>query len=351
MRPARVLAALLAAPLVGLFPAGTTPAQAAPDPNLTITAVTLNRTAVAVSGLNTYPIQATVKGGYDSDEPGDQGLTLNVVLERTGGSGPLKYIVSTDLKRTDGTLRNGTWTGPLYATSTANGTYKVTGVMTGPYGGPVVGTPVDPTPFSGQTVTVTGTHQPKVTASVTPKAVPFGKPYSIRWAVTDASTGKAYGSRITVGLGVDVPCAEGGSPLYRTDTNGIVTKSYTADDAGALNCLQLPGKPYVIAGQSFFVARPGIVAATPSKAGAPVGTIVPVNGTVAGAPANCAVNLQRLYGATQWRTVGTAKVRQSGRFTVNAQPAYKGLIPYRVSFPACYNFTAGLSKVFYIRGV
>ena len=84
---------------------------------------------------------------------------------------------------------------------------------------------------------------------------------------------------------------------------------------------------------------------------APVGTIVPVNGTVSGAPNYCPVNLQRLYGATAWRTVGTAKVRQSGRYTVNAQPAYKGNIPYRVSFPRCGNFLAGISRTFTIKGL
>ncbi len=346
------MAALLAAPLVGLLLGGTPSAQAAPDPHLTITDVSLNRTVVAVSGLNTYPIGVTVKGSYDSSEPGDQDLTLNVVLERTGGTGPLRTIVSTDLKLLTGTtIKDGTWTGPLNVASTANGTFKVTGVMTGPYGGPIYGTPVDPTPFDGQTVTVTGTHQPKITASVSPKVVPFGSPYSIRWAVTDAQTGKPYGTRITVGLGVDAPCAEGGSPLYKTDTNGIVTKSYTATDADALNCLQVPGKPYLINGLGLFVARPGIVSAVPSKTSAPVGSIVPVNGSVAGAPYRCAVVLQRLYGATQWRGVSASTVRQSGRFTVNAQPAYKGLIPYRVYFPTCDRFQAGVSKTFSVRGI
>ena len=62
------------------------------------------------------------------------------------------------------------------------------------------------------------------------------------------------------------------------------------------------------------------------------------------------MQLQRLYGASQWRTVGTGAVRASGRFTLNAQPAYKGLIPYRVNFPACRPYVAGFSKAFYIRG-
>lgn len=318
------MAALLAAPLVGLLLGGAPTAHAAPDPNLTITDVDLDKTAVAVSGLNTVPIKATVKGGYDSTEPGDEDLVLNVILERTGGTGPLKAIFSTDLKRVSGTLQNGVWSGTLNATSTANGTFKVTGVATGPWGAPVGGTPFDATPYDGPSLAVTGTHLPKVTASVSPKVVPFGSPYSIRWAITDTATGKPY---------------------------GIVTKSYKAADADFLNCLRLTGAPYDIGGQWLFVARPGIVSAAPSKASAPVGTIVPVNGSVAGAPYRCKVSLQRLYGASQWREVTWGFTRQSGRFTVNAQPAYKGLIPYRVYFPTCNRYQAGVSKVFYIRGL
>jgi hypothetical protein len=34
----------------------------------------------------------------------------------------------------------------------------------------------------------------------------------------------------------------------------------------------------------------------------------------------------------------------------NAQPAYKGTIPYRVYFPACRSYVAGVSKAFSIRG-
>jgi hypothetical protein len=61
--------------------------------------------------------------------------------------------------------------------------------------------------------------------------------------------------------------------------------------------------------------------------------------------------LAALLGASQWRTVSSATVRQSGRFTVNAQPSYKGLIPYRAYFPTCHNIVAGVSKTFYIRGI
>src|SRR6266540_83875 len=201
----RVMAALLTAPLVGLLLGAMPSAQAAPDPNLTVTDVTLSRTAVAVSG-------------------------------------PLRWMFSTDLKRTAGTLNNGTWTGPLNVPSTGNGTFKVTGVMPRPFG-VYFGDTTEPTPFAGPSVTVTGYHLPKITASVSPKVVPFGSPYSIRWAVTDAATGKPYGTRITVLLGVDNQCAEdAGGDVVRTDTNGVVAKSYAASDANWVNCLRLTGK-------------------------------------------------------------------------------------------------------------
>jgi len=68
-----------------------------------------------------------------------------------------------------------------------------------------------------------------------------------------------------------------------------------------------------------------------------------------GAPSNCAVVLQRLSGATVWRGVSQDVVRQSGRFTVLAQPPYAGNVIYRVSFPKCGRFQAGLSKSLVIR--
>jgi hypothetical protein len=345
------MAALLTAPLVGLLLGAMPSAEAAPDPNLTVTDVTLSRTTVAVSGLNLVPVTVTVKAGYDSTEPGDQDATLFVILQRTGGTGPLRYMFSTNLKRTAGTLNNGTWTGPLNVPSTANGTFKVTGVMPRTFG-LSTGDTTEPTPFAGPSVTVAGYHLPKITASVSPRIVPFGSPYSIRWAVTDAATGKPYATRITVLLGIDNECAEyAGGLIVRTDTNGLVTRYYKAADANAVNCLRLSGKPFDISGLGLVVARPGIVSAVPSKTAVPVGTIVAVNGNVLGPPVGCKVILQRLYGATQWRGVSVGNVRQSGRFTVYAQPAYKGLIPYRVYFPGCYQYQPGLSKVFSIRGL
>ena len=338
----KLLAASFTAVLAAaLFPAV---AQADPDPALKITSVTLNRTSVAVSGLNTAPVTVTVKGSF-APEPS---RAVNVILERTGGSGTESVLFSTNLVRN---ASAGTWSGPLRVPSAANGTFKVTGVQTGPFT-PGIGTVYDPTPYAGQALTVTGTHQPRITASVTPKVVPFNQPYSIKWAISDSQTGKPYGTRIKVALLNNTGCVEYAGPRYThiTDTNGVATKTYPGSPDAPINCLVVPGDPYVTAYLGFVAARPAIVAAVPSKTSAPVGSIVPVNGSVAGAPFNCPVQLQRLYGATQWRTVSTGAVRRSGRFTVNAQPAYQGTIPYRIYFPACKPYVAGVSKAFSIRG-
>jgi hypothetical protein len=344
----RVMAALLTASLVGLLLAAAPPAQADPQPGFTVTDVDLGSPTVAVSGLNLAPVKVTVKAKYTVPEPNES--RLFVVLQRQTGSGFPTVLLSSLLPLKSGTVQDGVWEGPVYVPSTANGTFKVTGVQFGQY--PFPGDFTEPTPFAGPTLAVSGHHLPKITASVSPKVVPVGSPYSIRWAVTDAATGKPYGTRITVLLAIDNGCAEdAGGDVVRTDTNGLVTKAYAAGDANWLNCLRIMGKPIDITGLGFVVARSTYVTATPSKTSAPVGSVVPVNGSVGGGPSNCKVWLQRLYGATQWRSVSSNGVRTSGRYTVNAQPAYKGLIPYRVYFPACHNFSAAVSKVFYIRGL
>ncbi|HEY3556378.1 MAG TPA: hypothetical protein VGL05_02885 [Kribbella sp.] len=347
MRVSRTLAAVLVAVLLAVpLAAAPLAAQAEPDPDLKITSVTLNKTSVAVSGLNTVPVTVTVKGSYSPD-PTTQ---LNVILERTSGTGIEHVLFSTNLVRNE---TAGTWSGPLLVPSTANGTFKVTSVMTGPYF-PGSGSMTDPTPYPGQTLTVTGTHQPKITASVNPKRVPYGKPYSITWAVTDAQTGKPYGSRLRVELAFDNICVEYIGPGYThlTDVNGLVTQSHPAAEAEGVNCLLLPGNPASNGGLGLSIARPIIkptVYAVPSKTSAPVGTIVAVNGSVHTVAAGCRVYLQRLYGATQWRSVSIGQVRTSGRYTVYAQPAYRGLIPYRTYVPACGSIAA-FSKTFYVRG-
>jgi len=347
-----MIAALLVTPLAAAVLTAPT-AQAEPSPYLTVTEARIPRTTpVLVSSLNTVPVTVEVDAKYTWPDAGAD-ETLYGILHRTGGTGSLDYLFTPPLKRYEGTTQNGKWRGVVNVPSTANGTFELTGVMVGRYW-PGSGDMTDPTPVPGTRpkLTVVGSNLPKITARILPDPVPYGQGYSIRWSVINGSTGKPYGTRLKVWLANDNGCVEQfGSPPYLTDTNGYVTKAYPASFADYLNCLQLPGDPAPNGALGLFVNHPVVVSATPSKTSAPVGAIVPVNGTVSGSPSNCSVSLQRLYGATAWRTVGTAKIRTSGRFTVNAQPAYKGTIPYRVMFPRCYNLALSFSRTFTIKGV
>jgi hypothetical protein len=346
MRTSRVLAALLAAPLIALTLGTATTAQAA-DPHVQVESLVLSRAGVAVSSLNTVPVTITMKAKANQSEYD----TYYVAFERIDGGGLKDSLYSMPLRVTKGSPLEGTWEGVVNVPSTVNGTIKVDRVIAGGY---LLGCTSCSEDYpvkvdDGPTLAVTGTHIPKLTTTFTPKVVPYNSPFTIKWTMTDSQTGKPYGSRLKVMLREDNECVEGDfTTTTLTDTAGSITKKYTAGDYAI--CYYVPGKPAPIFSAGARPTRPGIVTAIPSRTSAPVGTVVPVNGT-AQLAYNCPVNLQRLYGATAWRTVGTAKVRSSWRFTVNAQPAYKGKIPYRVQLPACNNILAGVSKTFYITGV
>lgn len=340
MKNRRLLAALFATPLTFMTLGTATVAQAA-EPDLQVDSLVLSRGSVAVSSLNTVPVTVTMKG---SVKAGDYDTFY---VEFTGAR---RELYSMSMKLIKGTLDDGTWQGVVNVPSTANGTIKATRVLGGshPFGcGQCAFDPL--VTIDGPTLAVTGVHIPKITATVTPKTVSIGKPFTLKWTVTDSQTGKPYGTRIRMNPTEEVACAEGtDTRTVLSDVNGSVTLNET--DSGSLYCVRLPGNPAPIASEGTYIPILPAISATPSKTSAPVGSVVPVNGTVAYA-SGCTVNLQRLYGASQWRTVGTAKVRSSGRFTVNAQPAYKGTIPYRVQFPVCNNFVAGVSKTFTIKGI
>ncbi|MET7278676.1 hypothetical protein ABZS29_10645 [Kribbella sp. NPDC005582] len=335
----RILAALLAVPLTFTTLGTATAAQAA-GPDLEVDSLVLSRGSVAVSSLNTVPVTVTMTG---SAKPSDYDTFY---VEFTGGPPDL---YSMPLKLIKGTLDDGTWQGVVNVPSTANGTIKASKVIAGSYYFGCTSCGEDyPVQVDGPTLAVTGTHRPKIVGTATPAVVPIDKPVTIKWTITDSQTGKPYGTRIKTWPAKDNTCVEGEPDVALTDVNGVL--SIPDKSNYGLYCLRIPGSPGPITSAWLSVKNSITVSATPSKTSAPVGSIVPVNGTAPYA-AGCTINLQRLYGATAWRTVGTAKVRTSARFTLNAQPAYKGKIPYRAQFPACNNIVATSSKTFYITGV
>ncbi|MEU4390916.1 hypothetical protein [Kribbella sp. NPDC023855] len=333
------MAALLVAPSATAAPA----TAESPDPNLTVKSVTLGRSTVLVSGLNRVAVGVTVKASYKSGTE----TPLNVFFKRTGGVGPLQHMIAGELKRTGGTLNDGTWTGTVDVPSTANGTFKVYGVLPGYM---LPGDMTTETPVDGPSIAVTGVHLPKLAVQVIPRVVPFGSAYQVKAVIYDSATGKPYGVRLPLQVVNDNLCVEYDAIPRYTDTAGVLITTFPAAAADSLNCVRVRGRYFDTIARFFFPLRPGIVAATPSKTSVPVSTLVPVNGSVAGAPYRCPVLLQRLHGRTAWRLANQSTVRQSGRFTVVAQPPNLGNNSYRVYFPTCDRFQAGYSRTFAIQG-
>lgn len=105
----RVLAALLALPLVGMALSAPT-AQADPDDFLIVLATRIPRTTpVAVTGLNTVPVTVEVDAKYTYPDAGPD-TTLFVFLKLFSGSGT-QDLISMPLKRYAGTTANGSWRG------------------------------------------------------------------------------------------------------------------------------------------------------------------------------------------------------------------------------------------------
>ncbi|WP_433013082.1 hypothetical protein [Kribbella sp. CA-294648] len=208
-------AVLLTAPSAVAAPS----AAQTPDPDLIIKSVTLGRSTVLVSGLNRVAVGVTVKAEYRVDGPQDP-LQLNVYLKRTGGVGPLGYMVARYLELTAGTVRDGTYTGTLSVPSTANGTFTVEWVMRGNLH---IDMPQSYALFAGPSIAVTGVHVPKLVAQVIPRVVPFGSPYQVKTAIYDTATGKPYGTKIPVGLAADdILCHLSAIHSGRTTTAGIL---------------------------------------------------------------------------------------------------------------------------------
>ncbi|MFK4083416.1 hypothetical protein ACI2LF_04865 [Kribbella sp. NPDC020789] len=343
----QLMATLLAVPLAGSLL--TAPAQAAP-PDMTVEVVSIDRPSVAVAGLNTVPVTITVKGSITGGDPAHTDTPLYADLKRSGAvPAGIGWVVSDPLAMISGNETDAVWRGKVNVPSTANGTLKITGLNIGVYN-PASGTNTPATPVDGPAIQVTGVHQPKFTAAASPSPTKIGTAVTIKWQVTDSQTGAPYGSRLRVIVADDNGCVErvGGSGSVLTDTTGTILSRTYSDDA--IHCLLIPGTQAPIGGMSTLLRHPGVVTAVPSKTSAPVGTIVPVNGVVKVAPLYCPVNLQRLYGASAWRTVGTVKTDSRKRYTLKAQPAYKGKIPYRVQFPTCSNYVTAVSPTFWIIG-
>lgn len=338
----RVFALVVIAVGLGFSPRGAgADVPTAVDPGLTVHSVTLSRASVAVSGLNVVPVQVHVSASHPAAD-----VPLSVLFERTADGGSLRSLAASNLPRVSGTGGTGVWSGTLRVPSTAGGEWKVTAVLAG-LNLPESPVMTDPTPFDGPTLSVRGLHQPRITLTTYPNPVPLGSAYAVGGKVVDSATGLAYGTQIPVEIGVDNFCVEYTRPVVRSTTAGTFAYRLPASAAAWVNCAILANGGTYVEGITISPVRVGWVAALPSATTGRVGASVSVDGK--SNATLCPVQLQRLRGDSQWRTVALARVRQSGRFTLLAPLTDTGTLIFRAYVPGCTSVSAAASRPFVIR--
>jgi hypothetical protein len=335
-------------------PPGAVPRALVAATEPVLTAVSVSPGAVAVRGLDL--VQVTVSATFSDTAWGDPEM---VVLHRTtkgawDRSAPGELLAI--LRRSSGSGSAGTFTGTVQVPSSAHGSWRVALIgWPGPFG-PAIDVTTSGLPPA--TLAVTGTHRPRMRFSVVPQPVPYPQTRAVARAAMSFDDTRAPISGLTVGFGTDNSCAEriGPDATVRTDSHGVAARRITVSGPW-VTCAWVP-----FPGSSRELSNPGwavgaglprlgtVTSAAPSRASARRRTAVPVTGHVAAlvVPARNPVQLQRLVGRT-WRTVNTALVRSSARFTVTANPP-RGRNYYRMTFPGTTEYGPSTSSTFTITG-
>jgi hypothetical protein len=250
-----------------------------------------------------------------------------------------------------GTATDGIWRAEVNVPSTWNGRWQVT--LVAAYDTEFNRLEVDPrTQGIAPALTVTGTHQPAMSFGLVPPLVVGNGSVAMKGRAYFLDTGASI-PYLPLASGVDNTCAEG-VPVndIRTDARGYYAKTFPSA-APILFCVRLlgpaaPGRgPTIIAYRAGAVRVQYVITAAPERTPVPVGTNVAVNGRVAPLAAGELVGLQRLIGGA-WRTVNTAHVRTSGRFTLVATPPTRGNHRYRAYKAGTGQYIGDVTPVFVI---
>jgi hypothetical protein len=357
----------------GALAAGPAPQAAAVEevpPQVTSASVRLDRGRVAVRGLASVPVTLTVR--ITSDTPVDDLRADAVRVEGVTKGGPLGTPPGrpaehwTILRRTAGSVTDGTWSGTWHVVSTFDGRWEVPRLHAWAEYGAHTEIDLRARGAAVPGLAVTGTHQPLLTMSLSPD--PAGRePVVMSGRLVDVDTGAPFvGARIHVGD--DNVCggdAEG-NVVVRTDRQGRYRYTHAFD--GRPNVQLFCSYLHVMSGSGASPTGSYSTAATrlgsvgvrwvltrvaPAATTVPVGRTVDVTGSLwPETHQGTDITLQRMVGRT-WRTVGTARVRPSGRFTLVAQPPAAGANVYRVvkSCPCTGRVSTGTaSRAFRITG-
>lgn len=263
---------------------------------------------------------------------------VKAVLERTSG-GP-HDTAAVDLPRVSGSGSVGRYSAPWRIASTRNGTWTLTRLEW--CDGWAV-TSVDPrvSPGVTRTITVVGTHVPTTSVTRIPTTTAYGGKQSARYTYRTSTGAPIVGA--TVLSGTEYACMDPmppspgghrwGDVTLRTDAAGQVTVPLL----DLMTCVSLLGPPAVAGDLS---TRALVREDWPIRrefyrwvSAVPTATAVRVNRTLtvlgSASPTVGVVRLQLLVGRT-WRTVASARIRTSGRYTVYALVTTLGRNHYRV---------------------
>lgn len=356
MRKATVvpIAALMA---LSVLPAA--PAIAAADttpPRLT--SITFDQSAVTVSGLATKFVDVRVRLTDDtgvearsylpSEELPSPSLQLNAT--------PNSMIF---LSLAEGDAQDGIWTGRIPVTSAWSG--KVEPIAVYAQDAAANKLVVDPrTIVDTPSLQVSSSHRPSLRITFTPEPLPAGKPFVEIVTVLDTTTGKPW-PNLSIRLSDDNGCVEpGGVVVARTGTNGVYRRTLPWSQRQWLHCAWVPGlnqpivafPPTWIAHDVRFARTERYrVYATAAATSVKAGTNVNVTGSVSPVRAGKLVFLQRYISGRTWRSVGSAPIRASGRYTLVATPPGKATYQYRVYAPGDDRAVGSLSATVRITGL
>ncbi|MBG0568603.1 hypothetical protein [Actinoplanes aureus] len=349
---ALALSLIPAGPALAASAADTTPPQ--------VLDIAFSESAVTVSGLQTKFVEARVRL---TDDTGVQPISYgyNPPFERESpylrlNAEPNNYIL---LRLTEGTDKDGIWSGNIPVTSAWRGT--ITPVQIYAKDKTYENT-LDINPGAlglTPTLKVRSSNRPAIDMTFSPEPRPAGKPVTQKIRAWNTTTGKPW-PNLPLHLSFDNGCVEpGGLVAVRTRADGTYKRKISAANARWVQCAWVPGvnqpgsvwPPTRIAADAGFARTERYaVTAKPAVTSAKVGKSVKIKGKVSPVYQGKVVQLQRYLKKKGWRLVTTAKVRADGRYTVVATPKRKITYTYRVYAAGDVNAVGGVSKKFKIRG-
>ncbi len=339
------------------------PASAAADTDTTapqVQSITFDKSSVTVSGLATQLVGVRVRLTDVSGVvpyAGDVGENFALPFLRVTGS--LNNTIPLTLA--EGTAQDGIWVGNMPVTSAWSGKIEPVNVQAVDSSSARNRLSVDPrTVVETPALQVTSSHRPAVDVTFTPEPLPSGKAFVEHVRAWDTTTGKAW-SGLPISLGDDIGCAEGLTAAVKTKTrsDGTYARTLSWAQRSVIHCAWVAGVSQpgvnagttVIANDSGYAKTKKFTVSVTAAASVKAGHNLNVTGSVSPVKTGKTIQLQRYISGRTWRTVGTAQVRASGRYTLIATPPGKATYQYRVYAPGDYNTVGSVSKTVKIRGL